>query len=43
MSDLTLGALYGAVTLIVMLSGMPIAFALGLVATAFMYFYMPAT
>ena len=43
MSDLTLGALYGAVTLIVMFSGMPIAFALGLVATGFMYFFMPAS
>jgi C4-dicarboxylate transporter DctM subunit len=43
MSDLTLGALYGAVTLIVMFSGMPIAFALGLVATGFMYFFMPSS
>ncbi|MDB5933432.1 MAG: C4-dicarboxylate transporter [Massilia sp.] len=43
MSDLTLGALYGAVTLIVMFSGMPIAFALGVVATGFMYFFMPAS
>ena len=43
MSELTLGALYGAVTLIVMFSGMPIAFALGSVATGFMYFFMPAT
>ena len=43
MSDLTLGALYGAVTLVVMFSGMPIAFALGVVATGFMYFCMPAT
>jgi len=41
MSDLTLGALYGAVTLVVMFSGMPIAFALGVVATGFMYFCMP--
>lgn len=41
MSDLTLGALYGAVTLLVMFSGMPIAFALGVVATGFMYFFMP--
>jgi tripartite ATP-independent transporter DctM subunit len=41
MSDLTLGALYGAITLLVMFSGMPIAFALGLVATGFMYFFMP--
>jgi tripartite ATP-independent transporter DctM subunit len=43
MSDLTLGALYGAVTLLVMFSGMPIAFALGVVATGFMYFFMPAS
>ncbi|MCU6497305.1 TRAP transporter large permease [Rugamonas sp. A1-17] len=43
MSDLTLGALYGAVTLVVMFSGMPIAFALGVVATGFMYFCMPAS
>lgn len=43
MSPLTLGALYGAVTLVVMFSGMPIAFALGIVATSFMYFFMPAT
>lgn len=43
MSPLTLGALYGAVTLIVMFSGMPIAFALGVVATGFMYFFMPAS
>ncbi|GAB3434848.1 TRAP transporter large permease [Massilia solisilvae] len=41
MSDLTLGALYGAITLLVMFSGMPIAFALGVVATGFMYFFMP--
>jgi len=43
MSDLTLGALFGAVTLVVMFSGMPIAFALGVVATGFMYFFMPAS
>ncbi|HEU4376874.1 MAG TPA: TRAP transporter large permease [Telluria sp.] len=43
MSDLTLGALYGAVTIVVMFSGMPIAFALGVVATGFMYFFMPAS
>ena len=42
MSPLTLGVLYGIVTLIVMFSGMPIAFALGVVATGFMYFFMPA-
>ncbi|NHZ80233.1 TRAP transporter large permease subunit [Massilia sp. CCM 8695] len=43
MTDLTLGALYGAVTLVVMCSGMPIAFALGVVAIGFMYFFMPAS
>ncbi|CUI03038.1 TRAP transporter large permease [Massilia antarctica] len=43
MTDLTLGALYGAVTLVVMCSGMPIAFALGVVAINFMYFFMPAS
>jgi C4-dicarboxylate transporter DctM subunit len=42
MSPLSLGLLYGAATLIVMFSGMPIAFALGSVATGFMYFFMPA-
>ncbi|MGO9570376.1 MAG: TRAP transporter large permease [Desulfomonilaceae bacterium] len=43
MSVGTIGILYGAVTLLVMFSGMPIAFSLGLVATAFMYFFMPAS
>jgi C4-dicarboxylate transporter, DctM subunit len=42
MSDLAMGLMYGGATLLVMFSGMPIAFALGLVATAFMYFFMPA-
>src|SRR4051812_37294977 len=41
MSMLALGLLFAGVTLIVMFSGMPIAFALGTVATVFMYFYMP--
>ncbi|OWY36857.1 TRAP transporter large permease [Herbaspirillum aquaticum] len=41
MSPLTLGMLYGVVTILVMCSGMPIAFALGVVATGFMYFFMP--
>ena len=41
MSPFTLGLLYGGVTLLVMFSGMPIAFALGLVATIFMVFFMP--
>jgi C4-dicarboxylate transporter, DctM subunit len=43
MSVLALGLLFGAVTLIVMFSGMPIAFALGLVGVGFMYFFMPAS
>ncbi|MFJ2986445.1 TRAP transporter large permease [Collimonas sp. NPDC087041] len=43
MSPLTLGVLYGIVTIVVMCSGMPIAFALGVVATGFMYFFMPAS
>ncbi len=37
-----IGALYGASTLVLMFSGMPVAFALGTVAVAFMYFFMPA-
>ncbi len=43
MSTTTIGILYGGATLLVMLSGMPIAFALGSVAVAFMYFFMPAS
>ncbi|MCX7164344.1 MAG: TRAP transporter large permease, partial [Rhodocyclales bacterium] len=43
MSVLTIGLLYGAATLLVMLSGMSIAFALGGVALSFMYFFMPAS
>jgi C4-dicarboxylate transporter, DctM subunit len=43
MSMLALGLLFGAVTLTVMFSGMPIAFALGAVAVGFMYFFMPAS
>ncbi|MDO8773204.1 MAG: TRAP transporter large permease [Burkholderiaceae bacterium] len=42
MSELAIGLLYGAATLLVMFSGMPIAFALGTVAVTFMYFFMPA-
>src|SRR5450631_4571082 len=42
MSMLALGLLFGGVTLIVMFSGMPIAFALGAVATTFMILFMPA-
>lgn len=41
MTPLALGGLYGIVTIVVMCSGMPIAFALGVVATGFMYFFMP--
>ncbi len=43
MSVLSLGLLFGAVTLIVMFSGMPIAFALGFVAILFMATFMPAS
>ena len=43
MSMLALGLLFGGVTLVVMFSGMPIAFALGSVAIGFMYFFMPAS
>ena len=42
MSVLSIGLLYGASTLVVMFAGMPIAFALGAVATLFMLFFMPA-
>src|SRR6201990_2170920 len=41
MSTLAIGLLYGAATLLVMFAGMPIAFALGAVATIFMIFFMP--
>jgi len=42
-SELSIGLSYGAATLLVMFSGMPIAFALGTVAVTFMYFFMPAS
>ena len=42
MSPLDIGLLYGAATLIVLFSGMPIAFALGTVAISFMLAFMPA-
>src|SRR5712691_8825477 len=42
MSVLSIGLLYGGATLLVMFSGMPIAFALGAVATLFMLAFMPA-
>jgi tripartite ATP-independent transporter DctM subunit len=41
MSVLAIGLLFGAVTLVVMFSGMPIAFALGFVAILFMALFMP--
>ena len=41
MSELYIGLAYGIVTLLVMFSGMPIAFALGAVAVTFMYCFMP--
>ena len=43
MSEAVIGGLYGAATLAVMFSGMPIAFALGTVAVVFMYLFMPAS
>jgi len=42
MSTAEIGLLYGGATLLIMFSGMPIAFALGLVATTFMVFFMPS-
>ena len=41
MTTLSIGLLYGAATLVVMFAGMPIAFALGAVATVFMIMFMP--
>src|SRR5579871_6430642 len=41
MTTATIGLLYGAATLFVMFAGMPIAFALGAVATVFMIVFMP--
>jgi len=43
MSALAVGLSYAVATLVVMFSGTPIAFALGAVAVAFMYFLMPGT
>ncbi len=40
MSELAIGISYGVATLLVMFSGMPIAFALGAVSVTFMYFFM---
>lgn len=42
MSVFGIGLSYGLATLLVMFSGMPIAFALGAVAVVFMGIYMPA-
>lgn len=42
MSTLQLGLLYGGATFVVLFSGMPIAFAVGGVALAFMLAFMPA-
>ena len=41
MTTFEIGLLYGGFTLLVMFSGMPIAFSLGLVATVFMILFMP--
>ena len=43
MSVLSIGLLYGGSTLLVMFAGMPIAFALGAVATIFMIAFMPSS
>jgi len=43
MTTLSVGLLYGGATLLVMFSGMPIAFALGAVATLFMIGFMPTS
>ncbi|HLH94215.1 MAG TPA: TRAP transporter large permease [Xanthobacteraceae bacterium] len=42
MTTLSIGLLYGGATLLAMFAGMPIAFALGAVATVFMIAFMPA-
>src|SRR5258708_8171014 len=42
MTSAAIGLLYGAATLLAMFAGMPIAFALGAVATVFMIAFMPA-
>jgi len=42
MSTLQVGLLYGATTFLLLFSGMPIAFAVGAVALAFMFAFMPA-
>src|SRR5476649_2192339 len=42
MTPLHIGLMYGGATLVALFSGIPIAFALGAVATLFMLFFMPA-
>lgn len=42
MSTLQIGVLYGSATFVLLFSGMPIAFAVGAVALAFMFAFMPA-
>ncbi|MBS0517882.1 MAG: TRAP transporter large permease [Proteobacteria bacterium] len=42
MTTFEIGLLYGGFTLLVMFSGMPIAFSLGLVAAVFMFLFMPS-
>ncbi len=42
MSPLAIGVLYGGATLVTLFAGVPIAFALGAVAVAFMIAFMPA-
>ncbi len=42
MTTAAIGLLYGAATLVAMFAGMPIAFALGAIATVFMILFMPA-
>jgi C4-dicarboxylate transporter, DctM subunit len=42
MSPVAIGLLYGGATLVALFSGIPIAFALGTVAVAFMLMFMPA-
>ena len=41
MTTLSIGLLYGGATLLAMFAGMPIAFALGAIATVFMIMFMP--
>src|SRR5690242_420025 len=41
MSTLSIGLMYGGATLLAMFAGMPIAFALGAIATVFMIVFMP--